>query len=134
MTADSSGSPFGARVPRVEDARLVTGRGRFVGDIELPRMLHVAFVRSIHARARLRGVDLTAATARPGVVIAVAGDDPAFSPCRLRARSALTGYVETGQPVLAWPETRHAGEALAAVVALERYAAEDAAALVAIDY
>ncbi|PYO45856.1 MAG: hypothetical protein DMD84_27635, partial [Candidatus Rokuibacteriota bacterium] len=48
-----SSSPFGARQPRREDARLVTGHGRYVGDVELPRMLHVAFVRSVHAHARL---------------------------------------------------------------------------------
>jgi len=129
-----SPSLFGARIPRMEDARLVSGRGRYVSDVELPRMLHVAFVRSVHARARLRAVDLTAAAALPGIALAVAGDDPAFARCRLRARSALPTYVETEQPVLAWPEARYCGEALAAVVAADRYLAEDGAALVAVDY
>src|SRR5262249_34151983 len=128
-----SSSLFGAAVPRVEDARLVRGRGRYVSDVELPRMLHVAFVRSVHAHAALSAVDTRAALALPGVVCAVAGDDPAFARCRLRARSALPSYVETEQPILAWPRARHAGEPVAAVVAADRYAAEDAAALVAVD-
>ena len=50
-------APFGAPVRRREDPRLLTGRGRYVSDVELPRMLHVAFVRSTHAHARLRDVD-----------------------------------------------------------------------------
>jgi carbon-monoxide dehydrogenase large subunit len=124
---------FGAGVPRKEDARLVSGRGRYVSDVELPRMLHVAFVRSVHAHARLRAVDTAAAAALPGVVAVVTGDDPVFARHRLRARSALPSYVETEQPVLAWPEVRHCGEAVAAVVAVDRYVAEDAAALVTVD-
>src|SRR5574342_1054547 len=129
------GSPsvFGSRILRTEDPRLVSGRGRYVSDIERPRMLHVAFVRSLHAHARIRSVDAAAAAALAGVVTVVAGDDPAFTRHALRARSALPGYVETEQPLLAWPTARYCGEAVAAVVALDRYVAEDAAALVAVD-
>src|SRR5262245_26873238 len=127
-------SPFGARQPRREDARLVTGRGRYVGDLELPRMLHVAFVRSVHAHARVRDVRTARASVAPGVVLVATGRDEPFSRRRLTARSAAPGYVTTTQPNLAWPKARHAGEALAAVVAVDRYAAEDAAALVEIDY
>src|SRR5262249_46540003 len=126
-------SPFGARVPRREDARLIRGQGRYVSDEELPRMLHVAFVRSVPAHARIAAIDASAAAARPGVVLVVTGEDPAFARSRLRAHSALPGYVETEQPVLAWPEARHVGEALAAVVAVDRYAAEDGVALVSVD-
>jgi carbon-monoxide dehydrogenase large subunit len=125
---------LGAAVRRKEDPRLITGHGRYVTDVELPRMLHVAFVRSPHARARIRGVAAGAAAARPGVAAVVAGDDPGVARHRIRARSALPAYVETEQPVLAWPTVRHAGEAVAAVVATDRYVAEDAAALVAVDY
>ncbi len=53
--------PFGAPIPRKEDGHLVTGRGRYVGDIEFPRVLHVAFVRSVHAHARLRTIDTASA-------------------------------------------------------------------------
>ena len=124
---------FGAPVRRLEDARLVTGQGHYVSDIELPRMLEVAFVRSMHAHARLRAIDTAAAMSVPGVVCVVAGDDQAFSRCRLRARSALPTYVETDQPVLAWPRARYCGEPVALVAAADRYAAEDAAALVIVD-
>ena len=58
----------GKRVPRNEDARLLTGRALFVDDVHLEGMLHVAFVRSEHAHGRLRGVDVGAALRRPGVV------------------------------------------------------------------
>ena len=119
---------------RREDPRLITGRGRYVGDVELPRLLHVAFVRSAHAHARLRGVDTAAAAAHPGIVAVVTGQDPLVARHRIRARSALPGYVETEQPILAWPLARYAGEALAAVVGADRYAVEDAAALVSVDY
>jgi aerobic carbon-monoxide dehydrogenase large subunit len=130
----ASASPFGAAVRRREDPRLLTGHGRYTSDVELPRLLHVAFVRSVHAHARVRAVDTAAALAAPGVVTVVAGADPLVAGHQVRARSALPGYVETEQPVLAWPTARHAGEALAAVVAVDRYVAEDAAARVSVDY
>ena len=58
---------FGARVPRVEDPALLTGRARFVDDVKLPDLLHVAFVRSPHAHARVGAIDATAALALPGL-------------------------------------------------------------------
>lgn len=131
---EASASPFGAAVRRREDLRLLTGHGRYASDIELPRLLHVAFVRSLHAHAHLRAVETAAAVAAPGVVTVVVGSDPLVARHRVRARSALPGYVETEQPVLAWPTARHVGEALAAVVAADRYLAEDAAARVRVDY
>jgi carbon-monoxide dehydrogenase large subunit len=97
-------------------------------------MLHVAFVRSVHAHAALHAVDTATAVGMPGVVAIVTGRDPSVARIRVRARSALPGYVETEQPVLAWPVTRHVGEAIAAVVAADRYTAEDAAATVSVDY
>jgi carbon-monoxide dehydrogenase large subunit len=105
-----------------------------VTDVELPRMLHVAFVRSPHAHARIRRVDTAAARAADGVAAVATGADADWVPHRIEARSALPGYVMTGQPILAWPEVRFAGEAVAAVVARDRYAAEDAAALVEVDW
>ncbi|HSV04968.1 MAG TPA: xanthine dehydrogenase family protein molybdopterin-binding subunit, partial [Candidatus Binatus sp.] len=124
----------GVPVRRREDPRLLTGRGRYVGDLELPRLLHVAFVRSVHAHARLREIDAVAAAGSPGIVAVLSGRDPDFSSLRIRARSALPGYVETEQPILAWPVARYAGEAVAAVVGADRYGVEDAAALVRVDY
>jgi aerobic carbon-monoxide dehydrogenase large subunit len=125
---------IGVPVRRREDPRLLTGRGRYVGDVELPRLLHVAFVRSLHAHARLRGIDVATAVAQPGIAAVLTGCDPAFAELSIRARSALPGYAETAQPILAWPVVRHAGEALAAVVGADRYGVEDAAALVTVEY
>ncbi len=133
MEAASGEGAFGRPVRRKEDGRLLTGAGRYVSDVELPRMLHVAFVRSAHAHARIRAIDARAAAALPGVVAIVTGDDPDVSRHRLRARSALPGYVETEQPLLAWPRARYCGEGLAAVVARDRYTAEDAAERVEVD-
>ena len=123
--------PFGAAVRRREDPRLLTGRGRYVSDVDAARLLHVAFVRSAHAHARIQSID---ASAQPGVVAIVTGHDASVARHRVRARSALPGYVETEQPVLAWPVTRHVGEAIAAVVGDDRYAVEDAAARVRVEY
>ena len=125
---------MGAPLRRREDPRLLTGRGRYVSDVELPRLLHVAFVRSAHAHARLRAIDVTAAAASPGVVAALTGRDAGFADLHIRARSALPGYVETEQPILAWPLARFAGEAVALVAGLDRYVVEDAAALVRVEY
>jgi carbon-monoxide dehydrogenase large subunit len=126
--------PFGASVRRTEDRRFLTGRGRYASDLELPRAVHVAFVRSAHAHARLVRIDTAAAAACAGVVAVVTGTDPAFARHRIRARSGLPTSVETGQPLLAWPKVRYAGEAIAAVVGTDRYAAEDGAALVEVVY
>src|SRR5262245_32818150 len=131
---DLGPSPFGAPMRRREDPRLITGAGRYVGDLFLPRLLHVAFVRSAHAHARLRSLDTTVAVAQAGVVAVVTGRDALVGGRGVRARSALPGYVETEQPLLAWPVVRHVGEAVAAVVGVDRYAVEDAAGLVAVDY
>src|SRR5262249_21440007 len=81
-----------------------------------------------------RAVDAATAAAQPGIVAVVPGRDPAFPGLPIRARSALPGYAETAQPVLAWPVARFAGEALAAIVGADRYSVEDAAGLVTVDY
>jgi carbon-monoxide dehydrogenase large subunit len=130
----SSNGILGSPVPRKEDFRLLTGRGRYVSDLVLPGMLHAAFVRSPYAHAMVGAIDDDAARALPGVVAVVAGDDPRFVGVRLTARSELRGYVETSQPVLAWPKVRFAGEPVAAVVATDRAVAVDAAGLVEVDY
>src|SRR4029453_11170494 len=104
-------SLFGAPVRRKEDGRLLRGRGRYVSDVELPRMLHVAFVRSVHAHARLARIDTAAALAAAGCAAIVTGEEPSVARYKMRARSALPTYVETDQPVLAWPKVRFCGEA-----------------------
>src|SRR5689334_1326382 len=134
IVAGAPSSLVGAPVRRREDARLVTGRGRYIADVHPGRVLHVAFVRSAHAHARLAAIETSAAAAAPGIVAVVTGRDDIMARHRIRARSALPGYVETEQPLLAWPVARHAGEALAAVVGDDRYAVADAAAGMTVEY
>jgi aerobic carbon-monoxide dehydrogenase large subunit len=124
----------GTAVRRKEDARLLTGRGRYVSDLVLPRMRHVAFVRSPVAHARLAGIDTTEALGTEGVHAVFTGEHPAMRGVALRAQSALPGYVETDQPPLARGKVRFAGEAVAAVVADDRYRAEDGAEGVDVEY
>ncbi len=121
---------LGRNVRRKEDHRLVTGNGRFVTDVELPRMRHVAFLRSPYAHASITAVDST--EARDAGYRVFTGAD--FADTALRAQSALPSYVETDQPVLAHDRVRFAGEPVAAVVAADRYRAEDGCELVEVDY
>jgi carbon-monoxide dehydrogenase large subunit len=125
---------LGARVLRREDARLVTGHGRYVSDVALPGLLEAAFVRSTRAHALIRGIDAAAAAALPGVTaVIVAGDlDGVARP--LRAKNGSPGYSECDMPILAHDKVRLAGEPVALVVADSRYRAEDAAQLVDVHY
>ena len=127
---DAVGQP----VPRKEDLRLITGRGTYVSDLQLPRTRHVAFLRSPHAHARITAIDTSQARQLAGVTAVFTGQEQAFKNTALRAQSALPGYIETAQPALATSKTRFAGEAVAAVVAGSRYLAEDALALIDVDY
>ena len=68
-------SLIGARVKRKEDPRLITGKGNYVGDLKLPGMHHVAFVRSPYGHARIRGIDTKTALNHPGVVAVITGRD-----------------------------------------------------------
>ena len=125
---------IGQAVPRKEDLRLVTGRGTYVSDLQLPRTRHVAFLRSPQAHADITAVDARQAREMAGVQAVFTSESKGFSTTALRALSALPGYIETAQPVLARGKARFAGEAVAAVVADSRYLAEDALALIDVDY
>ena len=130
MSAGSDGGgSVGKSVRRKEDGRLITGRGRFVSDLQLPRMQHVAFLRSPMGHARIAAID----TSRADGYRVFTGAQDAFKKVVLRAESALRSYVETEQPILAWDKVRFAGEAIAAVVAPDRYRAEDGLELIDID-
>src|SRR5437868_4540103 len=126
---------FGTRVPRLEDPDLLTGRGRYLDDIELPGMREAAFVRSPHAHARIRAIDTTPAQALPGVVaVLTAADlDAAEKPMPQFAPSPLLKQNRT-QHVLATQAARYVGEAIVLVVAQTRGLAEDACELIEIDY
>src|SRR2546429_9955819 len=117
---------MGASVRRVEAARLLQGQGRFVADLTLSRMLHVAFLRSPHAHARLVSVDTRPARTLPGVAACVTGDEIATHARPIRAESKMAGYNATEFPPLARGKVRLVGEAVGAVLAESRYGAEDA--------
>jgi carbon-monoxide dehydrogenase large subunit len=124
-------------VPRLEDVAFLRGQGRYVDDIRLPGMLHAAFVRSPHAHAAIRGIDKGAALAAAGVRAVLALDDlrPRLRNERLVVALPSPSYQqERNRPALAGDEAVHVGEPVAVVVADDRYLAEDAAALVAVDY
>ncbi len=125
---------FGKRQVRSEDDALLTGQGRFIDDIRLPEMLHVAIVRSDAARARIR-VDVEAARTLDGVVAVITAADLPDTARVLpdcHPNPALPDPREA--PVLADGEVRYVGEPIVAVVARNRYLAEDGADLVEIDY
>jgi carbon-monoxide dehydrogenase large subunit len=130
---------FGQRIKRNEDPRLLTGQALFVDDVNLPGMLHVAFLRSPYAHARIRSVDCRPALARPGVVAAYAAQDLGDYWRRgplLVSPPPIEGIVfnERTQPILARDKVRHQGEPVAAVVAESRYLAEDALSDIQVDY
>ncbi len=124
----------GSRIARVEDARLLTGRGTFVDDIARPGMLHACFVRSPFPRARIRGIDASEALALPGVhAVFVAADLNAD--VREQWFSMLgQNMPQTPLPPLADGEARFVGDPVALVVAESRAIAEDATELVDVDY
>ncbi len=128
---------IGLGIPRLESERLLRGRGRFVDDISLPGMLHAAFVRSPHPHALVHSVDKRAALALDGVHAVLTLDDLAkVMTCRRMIRHSNSGLPldKAWLFALADGEVSYVGEPVAMVVAESRYVAEDAAALVAVDY
>ncbi|WP_405152234.1 xanthine dehydrogenase family protein molybdopterin-binding subunit [Sphaerisporangium sp. NBC_01403] len=125
----------GAARRRKEDARLVTGRTQWTDNIQLPGMLYVAFLRSPMAHARVTRVDTSAARSRPGVVAAFSGRDLAGEQGSLPCAWPVTeDIVIPDHPPMAVDEVRYAGEAVACVVATDRYKATDALEAIEIDY
>ena len=114
-----------------EDGRFITGRGKFVQDVQLDNMKHVAFVASPHPRARIVSIDVSAALALDGVHAAVTGADLADS---LRPLYHGVDLPNVRWYPLAVDMTRYVGEWVVALVADDRYIAEDAAELVEVEY
>ena len=142
--SDLPNTPFiGRSIARREDRRLLTGRGQFIADLELPHMLHAVFVRSPLPHARIKAIDVARAAAAPGVVYVLDGPElaqllPPVPDTQLALPSKWTTqvqhkFINPQQPLLAHDKVRHVGEALAVIVAEDRYAAEDAAQLVELD-
>jgi carbon-monoxide dehydrogenase large subunit len=132
---DLPNSYIGRSVPRPNARKLLQGRGTFVDDIRLPRLCHVAFVRSPYAHARIVSIDIVAARASEGVIRVVTGKDLAqiCSPWT-GVLSHLKGLKSAPQYALAADRACWQGEAVVAVVAESRAAAEDAADLVTIEW
>lgn len=126
---------IGTSVPRPNAPRLLQGRGRYVDDKQLPRMVHAAFSRSPYAHARIRGIDTSAALVMPGVVAVWTGAEMAqvISPW-VGVLTHLVGMRSPPQHALAVDVARWAGEPVAMVVAQSRSQAEDALAMIDIDY
>ncbi len=126
---------MGAAVRRSEDRRFVTGRGRYVDDVVLPNLCHAVVVRSTLAHARLARIDTGAALASPGSLLVLTAADlgEVATPIPMRL-APLPGFDRYLQWPLAADRVRYVGEPVALVVADDRYAAEDAAARVVVDY
>jgi carbon-monoxide dehydrogenase large subunit len=137
MTADTQApqAELGRARLRKEDARLVTGQTNWTDNVVLPGMLHMCFVRSPMAHARITSVDLSAARAMPGVVAAFSGADFAAEQGSLPLAWPVTeDIVIPPHPPMATDEVRYVGEAVAVVVARDRYTASDAMAAVDVSY
>ena len=127
------GRLLGKRMPRKEDARLLTGRGTFVDDIVLPGMLHVAFVRSPIARGHIRSMDISSARDLPGVLAVLTANDVDRLNVKLLS-FFFSAPMAVPVPLLARDRVAYVGDPVAMVVAQDRYIAEDAASLVTVDY
>jgi carbon-monoxide dehydrogenase large subunit len=134
--AVTEGRLFGKSIKRREDPRFITGRGNYVDDLKLPGMTYAAFVRSPHAHARIKGIDVNAAKSHPGVVAVFTGKDMTgvnSLPCGwdLRKEKKIPGVVQDLAMVPHMPLTsdvaRHVGDPVAVVIADSQSAALDGA-------
>jgi aerobic carbon-monoxide dehydrogenase large subunit len=134
-TVDAPAPQIGQARLRKEDAKLITGQTNWTDNIKLSGMLHMAFVRSPYAHAKITRVDVSGALDQPGVVAAFSGADFAAEqgsmPC---AWPVTPDIVIPPQPPFAMDEVRYVGEIVAVVVARDRYSAADAVASIDVDY
>ena len=118
---------------RVEDPVLITGKGCYVDDIQLPGMLHMAFLRSPYPHAKILSIQTSAAQAMPGVVAVVTGDDLSER-LHVPVMPLVPGMKIPPHPLLARGAVHAAGVPVAAVVAHSRALAQDAANAIAVEY
>ncbi len=123
----------GRSVTRLEDAPMLTGRGRYAADVSFPRELHMRVVRSSHAHARIVAIDASAARELPGCVAVWTSEDVAEIPPIDFRSTRVQGLEPHRQPVLARDRVRYVGEPVAVVFAEDPYLAEDAADLVTME-
>lgn len=130
-TADATSRKWiGKNLPRQEDPRFLAGRAKYIGDVTVPGMLHAAVLRSPHGHARIRLIDTSKAKALPGVLAVLTGEQAAafVNPMPAFCAEPVEQYA------IARSKVRFAGEAVAAVAATSRYIAEDACALIEVQY
>ncbi len=127
-----TGKVFGQPIPRLEDQFLLTGTAKFIDDIEIPGMVHAAFLRSDYAHARIKKIDYSAALKRPGVIAVYTAEDFGDywrpGPLQVPPPTAIKGSQFNARPLvpIAKDKVRFSGEPLAVVIAESRYIAEDA--------
>ena len=124
----------GQRIKRTEDPRLIKGLGQYVDDIKLPDTLHVAFLRSTHAHARIKSVDLSVAAQASGVVAIYTAGDIIDKIGSLLCGFKMPDLKVTEHCVLATDKVYFVGHPIAVTVATDRYAAQDALDLITVDY
>ncbi|WP_425303650.1 xanthine dehydrogenase family protein molybdopterin-binding subunit [Nocardia wallacei] len=124
----------GTRVPRLEDARLVTGAGTFIDDVTRPGMAHACFVRSPLARARIGEIDVAGALELDGVLAVYTAADLNPGAHQISYDLDMAGMPPVPRPPLAEEEARFVGDPVALVIATDRYVAEDAVEQVIVDY
>jgi carbon-monoxide dehydrogenase large subunit len=127
---------FGVAMKRREDPALITGQGKYTDDLVLPNMAYAAIIRSVHAHARIKGIDTSKAKAAAGVVAVFTGQDlkDSGTPGMLPVGWLLPDMKIPAHPALATDVVRYVGDAVAVVVAEDRYTARDAADLIEVDY
>jgi carbon-monoxide dehydrogenase large subunit len=131
---------IGQPVPRFEDPRLLRGEGRFVNDVNLAGQAHAYVLRSPHAHARIRSIDIAAALTAPGVLAVLTGDDVARDGLGMpamplkRTRPDGSPMFAPGQPALVRGRVRHVGDRVALIVAETAAQAKDAAERIVVDY
>jgi carbon-monoxide dehydrogenase large subunit len=121
---------IGKNMKRVEDPRLLTGRGKYIDDVHLPNMAEAAVLRSPYAHAKIISIDTSAAEKLPGVICVLTGKQAAEQ----TGPTACFANPPVAQYVIAVDKVRHVGEAVVAVVAEDRYIAEDAIDLIEVEY
>ena len=122
----------GQALERTEDRRLLTTAGHFIDDLALPGLAHAAYVRSPHARARIRHIDVRRALDHPGVYAVLTGDDVAQLTRPQRGRVPLPNSPKVY--ALAYQQVRYVGEPVVGIAAVDRATAEDAADLIRVEY
>jgi carbon-monoxide dehydrogenase large subunit len=134
MTEAAASTYIGQPLRRREDFKFITGKGRYVDDIKVPGMLHMAVLRSPHAHAVIKRIDLTAAKAAPGVRVALSGADLVGKIGPIAPNWIIPGTKVPVRPVVALDRVRFVGECVALVVAQTQALAYDAVGLIEVEY